>query len=194
MLRRLTQDPLHFAPIIKCNAYSVMLKTLYSHWDIKGWDDELIKRARVAAEHQLGSQVLGKNWVDFAPWAWDYVPAWLPGAGWKRRGIEWRQEAHELYEELWNSVKQSGDKSLVSIFQEKEMHQMSEEEGQTVASTLLVRIPPYSFLTLVLTLAMTTGWRHRDAVRNHVCHDHRKSALPRGVQEGASGDRRRHWT
>lgn len=142
LLQRLARNPDQFINTFKCFTVNVMLNTTFSHGSISDLENPLITRINHATEHQFIAQIQGRFWVDYIPWL-KHLPAWLPGMGWKRMGLQWREEVDTLYGELWNMTKQHGEQhpgkhpSLVQTLLSTQMHQLHEREGTTLASAMV---------------------------------------------------------
>lgn len=65
--------------------------------DIEPHDDPYIKAAHVALRALTGAAVPGRFLVDVIP-ALKYVPAWVPGATFKRKAAEWKLVIQEMIE------------------------------------------------------------------------------------------------
>jgi len=57
----------------------------------------------VAAVSEAGKP--GAFLVDLFPWM-KFIPAWFPGAGWKRKAKYWRKVGESLVHIPWNRVKE----------------------------------------------------------------------------------------
>ena len=141
-LQRLTQHPDRFISNIKCFMVNVMLNTTFAHGSMPSLDNPLIARINEATDHQFIAQIQGRFWVDFLPFL-KYLPSWLPGMGWKKLGLEWREEVDSLYRELWDKTqnqmeeKTDGHPSLVQTLIETQMDQISLLEGTTIAAAMV---------------------------------------------------------
>ena len=94
-----------------------------------------------ASDHQFVSQVLGRFWVDYLP-ALKFLPSWLPGMGWKRTGIRWRNEVDTLYGELWDATAEQAEEGhphpcLVKNLIKFQMNQLSYTEGTTLGAAVV---------------------------------------------------------
>jgi cytochrome P450 len=142
LLQRLGRHPDSFVNIIKCFTVNVMINTTFAHGSVPNLDDPLVRRINTAADHQFMAQVQGRYWVDYFP-PLRHLPTWLPGMGWKRMGLAWRQEVDDLYSELWHETKARGETTknpqpcLVQTLIDKEMHQLAEREGTTLSAAMV---------------------------------------------------------
>jgi hypothetical protein len=148
LLLRLVRDPERFVGIIKCFTVNVMLNTTFAHGSISSLDHPLIARINEATDHQFTAQVQGRFWVDYVPFL-RFLPEWLPGMGWKRQGLRWREQVDELYRELWDATKArigidgdgdgdgDGPPSLVESLLRTQMHQITEREGTTISAAMV---------------------------------------------------------
>jgi len=141
-LQRLTQTPERWVSIIKLLTVNVMLNTTFAHGSMHNLDNPLVTRINETTEHQFIAQIQGRFWVDYLQFL-KHFPAWLPGMGWKRQGLHWREEADELYLELWNKTKKrveensDGTSCLVQSLLKTQMHQISEVEGTTISAAMV---------------------------------------------------------
>ncbi|KAH8652257.1 cytochrome P450 [Xylariales sp. PMI_506] len=145
LLQRLGQDPERFVGIVKCFTVNVMLNTTFAHGSMASLDNPLIERINAATDHQFIAQIMGRFWVDYLPLL-KHLPTWLPGMGWKRKGLEWREEADALYRELWDATKKrmgeeeeegGANECLVETLLKTQMHQISELEGTTISAAMV---------------------------------------------------------
>ena len=67
---------------------ATLLKVVYGI-DIDDDDHEIVRGIRAAVEAFSEAMVPGKFMVEFIPWL-EYVPAWVPGAGFQKKFAEWR--------------------------------------------------------------------------------------------------------
>ncbi|KAL1847977.1 hypothetical protein VTK73DRAFT_10222 [Phialemonium thermophilum] len=141
LLQRLGEQPQRFVNIIKCFTVNVMLNTTFAHGSVPTLDNPLVSRINAATDHQFVTQIMGRFWVDYMPFL-DYLPAWLPGMGWKKQGLLWRDEVDTLYGELWDATKkrrEAGDPRpcLVQKILETQMDEISELEGTTISAAVV---------------------------------------------------------
>ncbi|TFK33961.1 cytochrome P450 [Crucibulum laeve] len=78
--------------------------------DVEGRDDPYIKMAE-AGVRPLSNVVPGRYLVDTMPWL-KYVPAWMPGAGFKRDAIEWKRLITEMIEAPYAAMKKNFDNGV----------------------------------------------------------------------------------
>lgn len=141
LLQRLTNQPENFVKIFKTFTVNVMLGSTFGHESVPDVNHPLVGKINEASDHQFTCQIQGYFWVDYFPLIKN-LPTWLPGMGWKRLGLKWREEFDTLYGDLWNTTaKQNehgeGPPCLVKTLIEKEMHQLSMPEGATLAAALM---------------------------------------------------------
>ena len=141
LLQRLTQYPEQYASIVKCFTVNVMLNSTFAHGSVPRLDDPLITRINRASDHQFVSQVMGRFWVDYFP-PLKYLPSFLPGMGWKRTGLRWREEVDTLYSELWDATAKQAEKgatnpSLVKNLIDHQMHKITYLEGTTIGAAVV---------------------------------------------------------
>lgn len=73
--------------------------------DIASEDDPLLKAAEETVDSMLIATTPGTFFVDQIP-ILRYVPAWMPGAGFKRKAQEWRALAMRTVHQPFNAGKQ----------------------------------------------------------------------------------------
>ena len=81
-----------------------MLKLIYGLDILEGDNSNLIEISEtvVAAVSEAGKP--GAFLVDLFPWM-KFIPAWFPGAGWKRKAQYWCKAGESLVHIPWNRVK-----------------------------------------------------------------------------------------
>ncbi|KAI0767392.1 cytochrome P450 [Fomes fomentarius] len=93
-LRKVLQTPNELKEHLRYSFSATLLKILY---DIDATDenDEWIKKVEKALEGALESTVPGAFLVEFLPFL-QYVPAFVPGAGFQKKFAEWREASDDL--------------------------------------------------------------------------------------------------
>ncbi|KDR78583.1 hypothetical protein GALMADRAFT_244022 [Galerina marginata CBS 339.88] len=86
LLRGLSNSPQDFGAHIRRNAVAVILKVAYGY-QVSSNDDSLVRHLDRAFQLAATMNVPGKYWVEFLP-ILRFVPAWFPGAGFKRKAFE----------------------------------------------------------------------------------------------------------
>ncbi|KAJ3560335.1 hypothetical protein NP233_g10902 [Leucocoprinus birnbaumii] len=118
---------LAFASTITEAAYGIKIKT---------WEDEYVKLAEEALKGVSEAAVPGAFLVDIFP-IMKYIPAWFPGANWRRKGDRWAAINDRVVNEPFDFVKQQvkEGKAVPSIAQrfieslpENMTHEQKEEE------------------------------------------------------------------
>ncbi len=67
---------------------ATLLKVVYGI-DIDDGDHDIVRGIRAAVEAFAEAMAPGKFLVEFIPWL-EYVPAWVPGAGFQKKFATWR--------------------------------------------------------------------------------------------------------
>ncbi|EIN09176.1 cytochrome P450 [Punctularia strigosozonata HHB-11173 SS5] len=83
MLGQLLRAPEGLVKHLKTMAGAVIMMVTYGH-QVTSMDDEFVKLAEQVREH--GEKTPGSNIVDIFPFM-KYIPAWFPGAGFKREAM-----------------------------------------------------------------------------------------------------------
>ncbi|KAF8639539.1 hypothetical protein AX17_001444 [Amanita inopinata Kibby_2008] len=111
----LSAAPEVYADHIRQFAGGIVLRVTYGH-NVTSRNDDYVHLAKEALAPLLQAVHAGSFLVDFIP-ALKYVPSWLPGAGFKRRAIEWSKSGTRLLESPFQSVKTSmADGNVVQCF------------------------------------------------------------------------------
>ncbi|KIJ54070.1 hypothetical protein M422DRAFT_241328 [Sphaerobolus stellatus SS14] len=84
----LHEDSQRFVNHLEYFTASIIMKIVYNY-EMKHKGDNFVDIVRVALEGVAKSINIGSYLVDFLPFL-DYVPEWLPGAGWKRKARYYR--------------------------------------------------------------------------------------------------------
>ncbi|KAJ7357266.1 cytochrome P450 [Mycena albidolilacea] len=105
LLQRLSKDPTHFDSHIREHSGGVILQVVYGY-EIQPENDPYAALAQEAMENLNQTVHSGLFLVDFLP-ILKYVPAWLPGAGFKRKAKVWAKSSLALRDVPFESVKAS---------------------------------------------------------------------------------------
>ncbi|EMD37512.1 hypothetical protein CERSUDRAFT_114153 [Gelatoporia subvermispora B] len=103
LLQLLYANPSQFMSHIRYAMGAIILSTLYGI-DIQDKDDKYIEIAEKAMEGASEGFVPGSFMIDYIP-VLKYVPAWFPGAGFKRKAAIWKAWAHDLVHVPWQNLK-----------------------------------------------------------------------------------------
>ncbi|KAJ6579947.1 cytochrome P450 [Mycena vulgaris] len=101
LLRQLLRTPEGFREHLKQMAGEIIMSVAYGI-DVLPVDDPYIALAEEAV--QSFNDAIGRFFVDLIP-ALKYIPAWFPGAGFKRKAKEWRKLAQALNDVPFAEVK-----------------------------------------------------------------------------------------
>ncbi|KAF5353962.1 hypothetical protein D9756_007033 [Leucocoprinus leucothites] len=104
-LRRLLKTPDDFMLHVRHAFASTILKITYGMIISDDNDDSYVKTAEIALSSASEAGIPGRFLVDIFP-AMKYIPAWVPGAGWKRKANYWRQISRKFVNMPWESVKE----------------------------------------------------------------------------------------
>ncbi|KAJ8088569.1 hypothetical protein PM082_022642 [Marasmius tenuissimus] len=101
LIGKLTTTPGDFYDHIRHHAASIALKISHGYQPQTSMSsDPYVKLANNAVEGLIETAVPGTFLVDFFP-ALQYIPSWLPGAGFKRKARLWKRYCHELRDRPW---------------------------------------------------------------------------------------------
>ncbi|KAK1232038.1 hypothetical protein PQX77_004821, partial [Marasmius sp. AFHP31] len=104
VVRKLTTAPDAYIDHINHFAGSTVLKVIYGY-TLKTENDPYIEMLYKAVDGLGPAMDHGAFWIDYLP-ILKYVPAWLPGASFKRNAKKWYQDTKELKEKPWEWVQQ----------------------------------------------------------------------------------------
>ncbi|KAK1232043.1 hypothetical protein PQX77_004826 [Marasmius sp. AFHP31] len=104
LMGKLTTAPEGFFDHINYFAGSIVLKIVYGY-TLKTENDPYLKMLYKAVEGIVPAMNHGSFWVDYFP-VLKYVPAWVPGASFKKKAQEYDACLAELKETPWGWVKQ----------------------------------------------------------------------------------------
>ncbi|KAJ5628173.1 hypothetical protein N7490_010401 [Penicillium lividum] len=90
LLSRVLKDPSHLLQHLQTEAGAIILKIAYGYTIEPHKLDPLVHMAGLALEHFAIAGTPGAWLVDMIP-ALKYVPAWFPGAGFKRKAQAWKK-------------------------------------------------------------------------------------------------------
>ncbi|KAI0100388.1 putative cytochrome P450 oxidoreductase OrdA-like protein [Nemania sp. FL0031] len=93
-LFRVLQDPTRFFDHIRTTSGAIILKIVYGYTVEPHKPDPLINLIDESTVHFSLSTTPAAWLVDTLP-ALKYIPAWMPGTGWKKIGTKWRQTLNE---------------------------------------------------------------------------------------------------
>ncbi|KAF6748927.1 cytochrome P450 [Ephemerocybe angulata] len=89
-MKELERTPERFRQSIKRNACAIILKVAYGY-PMGGYEDEFVRIIDAGFAATVELQAPGRFYVEFLPWL-RFIPSWFPGAGFKRYGLQMRDE------------------------------------------------------------------------------------------------------
>ncbi|KAJ8072936.1 hypothetical protein PM082_016496 [Marasmius tenuissimus] len=113
-MEKLSVTPEKFFEHIQHNAGYVILKIVYGY-ELQETNDPYLRLVLDATEGFRAGSNHGSFWVDYFPLL-KFVPAWLPGASFKRKALRWRQFNKALKDEPWDWVKRALTVSSILTF------------------------------------------------------------------------------
>ncbi|EMD38834.1 hypothetical protein CERSUDRAFT_63783 [Gelatoporia subvermispora B] len=127
-LRNLYNEPRGFAHHSRYLIGSSVLLVVYG---IRTADknDPYVEVSERAMEGVIDGFTPGHFWVDFLPFL-KYVPAWMPGAEFRRKSAKWRVDALALKDDPWNATVTDGPFTPMAV---KLMERMSHLHGEAYA-------------------------------------------------------------
>ncbi|KAF8672028.1 cytochrome P450 family [Rhizoctonia solani] len=138
-LCQLLSHPKNVEGKLKHMAACMILSSAYGY-DVSSSDEELVKIVEAANKGLCQSALAGNFFVNVIPWL-QYVPSWLPGAGWKRQANKWREEKDKMLHTPfdWTRVQMTTGTATPSMLtslllklasQKKDQKELKEEEDQ----------------------------------------------------------------
>ncbi|KAF8749081.1 cytochrome P450 family [Rhizoctonia solani] len=138
-LCQLLSHPKNVEGKFKHMAACMILSSAYGY-DVSSSDEELVKIVEAANKGLCQSALAGNFFVNVIPWL-QYVPSWLPGAGWKRQANKWREEKDKMLHTPfdWTRVQMTTGTATPSMLtslllklasQKKDQKELKEEEDQ----------------------------------------------------------------
>ncbi|KDQ62322.1 hypothetical protein JAAARDRAFT_30217 [Jaapia argillacea MUCL 33604] len=111
LLRRLLEQPEDFYDHIRLAFITTIIAITYGI-NVTDKNDKLVTVSEAAVESVNLAVVPGAFLVDFVP-ILKYIPAWFPGAGFKRKAEEWRLLKDRFINEPFDATKEALHKGLV---------------------------------------------------------------------------------
>lgn len=102
-LQRLIDHPENFTEEFRRMSGSTLLSSVYGY-EVSSSCDELVKVVENAVHRISEAALSGNFYVNTIVWM-KYIPAWMPGAGWKRTANAWRKEVKEMVNVPYNWAK-----------------------------------------------------------------------------------------
>ncbi|KAF8592851.1 cytochrome P450 [Ceratobasidium sp. AG-I] len=93
-LQRILINPNNYPEELRRMVGSILLSSVYGY-EVNSANDRLIEVIETAIRQSSQAVSPGSFVVNFIPWL-QYVPAWFPGAGWKRKAQAWRADKDEM--------------------------------------------------------------------------------------------------
>ncbi|KAJ6493612.1 cytochrome P450 [Mycena vitilis] len=103
LLRNISRTPENLTHHLRRTTTAIVLSVCYGH-HVAEQGDEYVKLADQAMVGVSQSANFGTFLVDYIPLL-KYVPAWFPGAQWKRDGLRWRNLGLEMWNRPFDMVK-----------------------------------------------------------------------------------------
>ncbi|KAJ1301803.1 hypothetical protein OPQ81_009031 [Rhizoctonia solani] len=97
-------DITEFEPEIARMVGAVVLQSTYGY-EATTADDPMVQIAKAGMRGFSDASMPADFFVNVLPWL-EYVPSWLPGAGWKRNAIIWNKAREDLLDIPFNWTKQ----------------------------------------------------------------------------------------
>ncbi|CAE6479142.1 unnamed protein product [Rhizoctonia solani] len=174
-LYQLLSHPKNFEEEFKHMTACMILSSAYGY-DVSSSNEELVKIVEAANKGLCQSALAGNFFVNVIPWL-QYVPSWLPGAGWKRQANKWREEKDAMLHTPfdWTRIQMTTGTATPSMLnnllsnlanQKKDRKELKEEEDRirwTVGTMFSATSDTTVAVLLVFVLAMTL---HPEVQRN----------------------------
>ncbi|QRW26824.1 cytochrome P450 family protein [Rhizoctonia solani] len=142
--RRMTHELLHkraseeLSPLIVKNsrmAGSSIIIAVYGY-EATSSNDTLFETVSCAVDGFSRSIIASNFYVNLIPWM-QYIPAWFPGAQWKRKALVWRWQTEQMLHVPYNWTREkmgtgSAPPSMLRHILSKYVKEPSKEEKETV--------------------------------------------------------------
>ncbi|KAK7692344.1 hypothetical protein QCA50_003969 [Cerrena zonata] len=102
-LRRILEDPSRLNQHICLTPAAIILKIAYDI-DVTNPDDEYLQLATDVVEKTTEAQLPGRFWIEFVPFL-KHLPAWVPGAEFKRFVEDINPKIEQMLNQPWDGVK-----------------------------------------------------------------------------------------
>ncbi|KAL1738205.1 cytochrome P450, partial [Schizophyllum fasciatum] len=93
-LRNMLHSPEEFYYQVRRTATAIILDITYGH-EVAEAGDYYVRLADEALQGVVRAGIFGSFVVDYLPWL-KHIPAWIPGAAWKRQAQLWRSKSKEM--------------------------------------------------------------------------------------------------
>ncbi|TDL15533.1 cytochrome P450 [Rickenella mellea] len=136
-LKQVSQSPEKFRDHVKRYTAAVILGTMYGHQVTTFDSDRFAKRVFNSAAIFASSLAPGAFLVDVLPWL-QYIPSWIPGAGWKKKAAKWADDDRVLYTEMTEAARENAAKqpSFISEGLVENQYGVTEEELAYIGGTI----------------------------------------------------------
>ncbi|KAF8758289.1 cytochrome P450 [Rhizoctonia solani] len=145
--RRMTHELLHkraseeLSPLIVKNSRLALQRLLEEPDPVYGYEatssnDTLFETVSCAVDGFSRSIIASNFYVNLIPWM-QYIPAWFPGAQWKRKALVWRWQTEQMLHVPYNWTREkmgtgSAPPSMLRHILSKYVKEPSKEEKETV--------------------------------------------------------------
>ncbi|CAE6458090.1 hypothetical protein ACGC1H_006834 [Rhizoctonia solani] len=102
-LQRLLDNPDNFTEEFRRMSGATLLSSVYGY-EVSSYDDSLVKVVENAVHRISEAALSGNFYVNTITWM-KYIPAWMPGASWKRTANAWRKEVQQMVNVPYNWAK-----------------------------------------------------------------------------------------
>ncbi|KAF8880642.1 cytochrome P450 [Infundibulicybe gibba] len=138
-LRRLLETPDDFMHHVRHGFSGAIMDIVYGI-KVEDSNDRYITVAEEALSGMAQAGVAGSFLVDFMP-GLQYIPTWMPGAGFRKKAADWRKLNNELTDKPWAAVKIAisrgeASPSLAATLMENLPHGEGREAEEEVAKSV----------------------------------------------------------
>ncbi|KAJ7125680.1 cytochrome P450 [Mycena crocata] len=138
LLDQLSKNPERFAHHIRHHAGSVILRVVYGY-DVQSENDYYVALADEAMKGLTQAVNAGSFLVDFLP-VLKYLPAWFPGASFKRKARIWAKASLELRDSPFERLKVSmTDGNASPSFVTDNLEKLSKSETTSTATEEVIK-------------------------------------------------------
>ncbi|KAG2118424.1 cytochrome P450, partial [Suillus clintonianus] len=127
-LRNLANTPDDFAHHLRRTAAAIVMRISYGH-EVSDKGDIYVTLADEAMQGLGAAGIFGTFLVDYLP-SLKYIPAWMPGADFKRQALIWRKKTRAMIDKPFQAVRERmADGTAIQCFVQKELEKLQQDEN-----------------------------------------------------------------
>ncbi|CAE6457819.1 unnamed protein product [Rhizoctonia solani] len=137
-LQRLLDNPDNFTEEFRRMSGATLLSSVYGY-EVSSYNDSLVKVVENAVHRISEAALSGNFYVNTITWM-KYIPAWMPGASWKRTANAWRNEVQQMVNVPYHWAKDQISRGIASHSIVGQMLSLSKGEDEVERRELEERI------------------------------------------------------